>query len=145
MRHTVALALVLIGFGGFLASQVASSVQASGNTAHLLVIDDAITPLEARRFSEAVEEADAAGSHLLVVQLSTPGGLFDSTREIVEEIFASPVPVVVYVGPAGALSGRTGRTCPIRLRRRLLRTRQPLLGASPLSATAMPTPFRIRC
>ena len=108
MRQTVALALVLIGFGGFLALQVVSSVQASGNRAHLLAIDDAITPLEAKRVSKAIEDADAAGSQLLIIQLSTPGGLFDSTRKIVEEIFASPVPVVVYVAPAGARAASAG-------------------------------------
>ena len=108
MRHTVALALVLIGFGGFLALQVAGSAQASGGTAHLFVIDDAITPLESKRFSNAIEEADAAGSRLLIVQLSTPGGLFDSTRQMVESIFASPVPVVVYVAPAGARAASAG-------------------------------------
>lgn len=108
MRHTVALALVLIGFGGHLALQVVGSVQASSSAAHLLVIDDAITPLEAKRFSKAVEEANAAGSRLLIVQLSTSGGLFDSTREIVESIFASPVPVVVYVAPSGARAASAG-------------------------------------
>lgn len=108
MRHTVALALMLIGFGGFLALQVTDSAQASGGTAHLLIIDDAITPLEAKRFSSAVDDADAAGSNILIVQLSTPGGLFDSTRQIVESIFASPVPVVVYVAPAGARAASAG-------------------------------------
>ena len=108
MRQTVALALVLIGFGGFLALQVVGSVQASGNRAHLLTIDDAITPLEAKRVSKAIEDADAGGSQLLIIQLSTPGGLFDSTRKIVEEIFSSPVPVVVYVAPAGARAASAG-------------------------------------
>ncbi len=108
MRHMVALAFMLIGFGGFLALQVVSSAQASGIAAHLLVIDDAITPLEAKRFSSSVDDAEAADSHLLIVQLSTPGGLFDSTRKIVEEIFSSPVPVVVYVAPAGARAASAG-------------------------------------
>ena len=108
MRHIVALAFVLIGFGGFLALEAVSSAQASGGTAHLLVIGDAITPLESKRFSKSIEEADAAGSRLLIVQLSTPGGLFDSTREIVESIFASPMPVVVYVAPAGARAASAG-------------------------------------
>jgi membrane-bound serine protease (ClpP class) len=108
MRHTVALALALIGFGGFLTLQVVSGAQASGSTAHLLVIDDAITPLEAKRLSSAVDDAEAANSHLLIVQLSTPGGLFDSTRKIVEEIFSSPVPIVVYIAPAGARAASAG-------------------------------------
>ena len=108
MRHIIALTLMLAGFGGFMAFQFIGEAEAAGGTAHLLVIDDAITPLEAKRFSKAIEEADAAGSRLFIVQLSTPGGLFDSTREIVESIFASPVPVVVYVAPSGARAASAG-------------------------------------
>ena len=173
MRHIIALTLMLAGFGGFMAFQFIGEAEAAGGTAHLLEIDDAITPLEAKRFSKAIEEADAAGSRLFIVQLSTPGGLFDSTREIVESIFASPVPVVVYVAPSGARAASAGtfitaaahvaamapatnigaaapseravRTCPTRLRRKPPRTRRHFSGASHLSASATRTLFRTPC
>jgi membrane-bound serine protease (ClpP class) len=45
---------------------------------------------------------------LLVIQLDTPGGLLSSTREIVELLLESPVPVVVYVSPSGARAGSAG-------------------------------------
>ena len=108
MRHYIALALLIFGFGGFLVHQSFHTAEASSGEAYLLVIDDAITPLEAKRLSKAIDEAHSAGARLLIVQLTTPGGLLDSTRQIVEDIFASPLPVVVYVSPPGARAASAG-------------------------------------
>ncbi|HEY8972144.1 MAG TPA: nodulation protein NfeD, partial [Puia sp.] len=41
-------------------------------------------------------------------ELNTPGGLLKSTRFIVGDMLASPVPVVVFVSPAGAQAGSAG-------------------------------------
>ena len=108
VRHCIAASLLLLGLCGFLAFHVQSLAEAENREAHVLVIDDAITPLEAKRFSEAIQDASDAGAYLLVVQLSTPGGLFDSTRSMVEDIFASPIPVVVFVSPAGGRAASAG-------------------------------------
>jgi membrane-bound serine protease (ClpP class) len=40
--------------------------------------------------------------------LNTPGGLLESTRIIVSDMLESPVPVIVYVAPAGAHAGSAG-------------------------------------
>ena len=45
---------------------------------------------------------------LVVIRLNTPGGLFDPTRKIVQDLLDSEVPVAVYVSPAGAHAGSTG-------------------------------------
>jgi membrane-bound serine protease (ClpP class) len=58
-----------------------------------------------RRAREHAEENDAA---CLLVELDTPGGMVISTREIVRELLASRVPVVVWVGPAGARAASAG-------------------------------------
>ena len=108
MKRIIAVALIVIGFGGFLTLQTVGVAEASGDEAIVFVIEDAITPLEAKRFSSAIKDADAAGARLLIVQLSTPGGLLDSTRAIVEDIFAAPFPVVVYVSPPGARAASAG-------------------------------------
>jgi membrane-bound serine protease (ClpP class) len=42
------------------------------------------------------------------MELNTPGGLLKSTRAIVSELLASPIPIIVYVAPAGAHAGSAG-------------------------------------
>ncbi len=108
MRHFVALALMIVGFVGLMAAQSTDAAEASGGDARILAIDGAITPLEAKHFSNAIDEAHETGAEILIVQLSTPGGLLESTREMVEDIFASPLPVVVYVSPSGARAASAG-------------------------------------
>lgn len=56
----------------------------------------------------ALEVAQAQRSALLVVRLDTPGGLVSATRDIVQRILASPVPVAVYVAPGGARAASAG-------------------------------------
>ncbi|MGD0760773.1 MAG: nodulation protein NfeD, partial [Candidatus Sulfotelmatobacter sp.] len=44
----------------------------------------------------------------VLIEISTPGGLLDSTRKIIEKISNSPVPVIVYVAPTGSRAGSAG-------------------------------------
>jgi membrane-bound serine protease (ClpP class) len=55
-----------------------------------------------------IEDANAAGAEVIVLQLDTPGGLGDSMEEIVRAMTASRVPVVVWVGPSGARAASAG-------------------------------------
>lgn len=72
------------------------------------VVNGAIGPATAGYIARATKVAAEAGSECLVVQLNTPGGLFDSTREIVDAFYAARVPVIVYVAPSGANAGSAG-------------------------------------
>ena len=71
-------------------------------------VADPITPVIADHIAEGLERA-AAGDHAAyVIELDTPGGLVTAMRDIVEDILASPVPVIVYVSPDGARAGSAG-------------------------------------
>lgn len=73
-----------------------------------IVIDGTINPAVAEFIQEKIRQAHQNGAQALVVQLDTPGGLLTSTRTIVKEIFAAPLPVIVYVAPSGASAGSAG-------------------------------------
>ena len=55
-----------------------------------------------------IDNASKDNSSIVIIKLNTPGGLLDSTREIVTSILSSTVPVVVYVAPAGARAASAG-------------------------------------
>lgn len=74
----------------------------------LITIHGAIGPATANYISRAVDRAAAAGDQCLIIQLDTPGGLLDSTKEIVQKLFSDSVPTVVYVAPAGANAASAG-------------------------------------
>jgi membrane-bound serine protease (ClpP class) len=75
-----------------------------------IVIDDAIQPVTAEYIGRALEVAAANKNkdQAVLIELNTPGGLVDSTRDIIDKIVASPVPVIVYVTPAGSRAGSAG-------------------------------------
>ena len=71
-------------------------------------VQGTIGPATASYLARAREEAARQGAPCLVIELDTPGGLLDSTKEIVQGFLGSPVPTVVYVSPAGAWAGSAG-------------------------------------
>lgn len=73
----------------------------------VLTVKGAIVPVVADYVKRGIAEA-SKGSVALIIQLDTPGGLVSTTQEIIEAILASPVPVVVYVSPAGGWAGSAG-------------------------------------
>ena len=74
----------------------------------LLKINSAITPSSSARIERAIRWAENMPLQGLIIQLNTPGGLLESTREIVQNILNSKVPIIVYVSPSGARAGSAG-------------------------------------
>jgi membrane-bound serine protease (ClpP class) len=73
-----------------------------------LHLDGTIQPIAAERVSRAVDIAASRHAAALLIELDTPGGLIDSTREMVAKIETSPVPVIVFVAPSGARAASAG-------------------------------------
>ena len=66
-----------------------------------------INPACAEYMQDAIARA-ATGYSALVIQLDTPGGLDLAMRDIIKDIMASKVPVIVYVAPSGARAASAG-------------------------------------
>jgi membrane-bound serine protease (ClpP class) len=71
-------------------------------------VDDAIEPVTAEYIARALESAAANHDQAVLIEINTPGGLVESTRQIIEKIVASPVPVIVYVTPSGSRAASAG-------------------------------------
>jgi len=71
-------------------------------------VHSVIHPVSAELILDAIREADASGAAAVVLELSTPGGLLTSTREITTTMLGARTPVVVWVAPDGAQNASAG-------------------------------------
>lgn len=67
-----------------------------------------INPTAVTYLSRAIREATDAQATCLIIELDTPGGLLESTHQIVREILNASIPVVVYISPKGGRAGSAG-------------------------------------
>jgi membrane-bound serine protease (ClpP class) len=89
---------------------LAISLSATSSSAQVLkiTVDDTIQPISAEYISRALEQARKSNQQAVLIELNTPGGLVSSTREIIQKITSSSVPVIVYVTPTGGHAGSAG-------------------------------------
>ena len=144
MRRILALALVVLGFGGAIASQAIGTARAQGDHAALVEIDGAIQPISARFLARAIDTAAEDNAEVLIILLDTPGGLLDSTREMVEAILASGVPVVVYVSPAGAEATSAGTFITAAAHVAAMAPSTNIGAAAPVSSTGEELPDTVK-
>ncbi|HTZ90545.1 MAG TPA: nodulation protein NfeD [Alloacidobacterium sp.] len=74
----------------------------------LLRLHDTIQPISEQYISRGIARAADIHAEAVLIEMDTPGGLLDSTRNIVHDILASPSPVIVYVAPSGSRAGSAG-------------------------------------
>ena len=102
MVIAMSITALLLGAAG----QLQTSPQ--GPHATVVELDTIIHPISQRFLSKALDTAVEEGATVVVVEIDTPGGLLDATREMVADIFASTIPVIVYVSPAGSHAASAG-------------------------------------
>ena len=71
-------------------------------------VNGVISPITEEYIGRAIDQAQKNKDQAVLIEISTPGGLLDSTREIIERIVSSPVPVIIYVTPSGSRAASAG-------------------------------------
>ncbi len=78
------------------------------NTAHVIDVGGAITPVTAKFILDHVKTAEEENATCLILKLDTPGGLLDATLDIDKGFLAANVPVIVYISPRGGRAASAG-------------------------------------
>lgn len=90
-------------------SQADSLIQnANGSSVSIIRIEGAIGPTVTHYIERSIRQSEERGDEILIIELDTPGGLLDSTQDIVQDLLGSDHPVAVYVSPEGANAGSAG-------------------------------------
>lgn len=109
--HTLLLGLLLSLAAPYAspAAQAAPRSQSEGRVVYVLTFEGAVTPVLEKYITDSIAAAtENPQVEAIVLALDTPGGSVDITKSITQHMLASPVPIVVYVAPAGAHAGSAG-------------------------------------
>lgn len=71
-------------------------------------LDGVVQPVSADYVVRGIEYANHIKANAILLELSTPGGLESSMREIIKAIMSSRVPVITYVYPSGSRAASAG-------------------------------------
>lgn len=71
-------------------------------------VSDTINPMVAEYISELIKKGEKEGVRAVMIELDTPGGLVESTRQIVVAIMNAQIPVITYISPHGARAASAG-------------------------------------
>ncbi len=74
----------------------------------LAVFNGPVTPILAEYIDRTITNAEATGAAAVVLELDTPGGSVDITKQITQRMTSATVPVIVYVAPRGAHAASAG-------------------------------------
>jgi len=74
----------------------------------VLHLNDTIQPISDEYVVRGLKQAEDIQAEAVLIELNTPGGLLETTREMVRQILDSAVPVIVYVAPSGSRAGSAG-------------------------------------
>ena len=87
---------------------VTSTIQAATPAIYVLTVKGTVNPVLADYVSRGISLAEENKAPACIIRLDTPGGLDTSMRDIIQEMTASTIPVIVYVSPSGARAASAG-------------------------------------
>jgi membrane-bound serine protease (ClpP class) len=85
-----------------------TQIQQSAPLVFLLTAEGPLTPAMGQYLERGLRAAEQSSAQALILQLDTPGGSIELMNRMVQTMRASPVPIVVYVAPSGAIAGSAG-------------------------------------
>lgn len=107
-RYSLCFLVVLLFLTAAMSSPAAAQAQEGSSTVIWLEASGPLTPAMLEYLKRGMRTAETRQARALVFQLNTPGGSVDLMTEMIQEIRRSPVPVVIYVAPRGAMAASAG-------------------------------------
>lgn len=98
LLRALALGVAVVVAGGAAGAAHLNQIRVAGT----------INPASSDFIQKAIAQSEREGAAALLIELDTPGGLVTATKDIIQAMLNSRVPVIVYVAPQGAWAGSAG-------------------------------------
>jgi membrane-bound serine protease (ClpP class) len=108
IRIVIRFIYIVIFATFLLMSLFTTETEAKSANIEVLKVQGTIVPVVADYIKRGINDAEDRGSTVCIIELDTPGGLLDSTEDIVQHILNARVPIVVYVSPSGSWAASAG-------------------------------------
>lgn len=110
MKQLILIALFSLGAVASALGQDTTATATNMNPVVTMIsIEGSISPTTTNYIDRGIKKAKEQGAECLIIQLDTPGGLLESTKNIVQAFLDSnDLPIVVYVAPEGARAASAG-------------------------------------
>lgn len=93
---------------------------------------------------DGIAKAHREGAAAVLIQLNTPGGDLNATRDIVGTLLNAPLPVIVWVGPAGARAASAGTFITMAAHVAVMAPGSNIGAATPVSGSGEDIPEDLR-
>ena len=141
MRRTLWLVCLLAGLALLIAQPaLAQDEERAPRTVYLVDLEGMIHGGVTNKLEKSIDQALRGGAEALVIRMDTPGGLLDSTREIVKVLLNAPLPIFVYVAPSGAHAGSAGVMITMAAHVAAMAPGTNIGAATPVSGTGQEIP-----
>ncbi len=104
MLRILRLILLASGLTLFLFGTIyPSAAQRESNSPLVVVLkaEGPVTSVMQGYIQRGLQVAASEGAQMVIIELNTPGGAISVMNEIIQDIRASEIPVIVYVSPRG--------------------------------------------
>jgi len=129
------LGILLIALAAITIWLQPAKAQGDSPLALVLTAEGPITPPMYEYFRRGINAAERRGAQVLVIELNTPGGSLDTTVDIIQDMRASTVPIVVFVTPNGGMAGSAGAIITMAAHASAMSPETAIGAASPISSS----------
>ncbi|HZK44183.1 MAG TPA: nodulation protein NfeD [Syntrophomonadaceae bacterium] len=102
------ISLVLIFLAFFMNMPSALLAEDNKPLVYTVTVEDMVTAGTFQHINRTINLAEKYNAAAIVIKLNTPGGLVNSTLDIISAISATDIPVITYVTPSGAIAASAG-------------------------------------
>ncbi|HUR16401.1 MAG TPA: hypothetical protein VMZ33_03890, partial [Candidatus Limnocylindrales bacterium] len=134
-------AVVRIFAGASLALLMAGqALGKGGDRVYIMPTTGVVDSIMQSYIREGLNKAEREGAAAVLIQLNTPGGALDATREIVTSLLNAPLPVIVWVGPDGSRAASAGTFITMAAHVAVMSPNSTIGAATPISGDGSDIP-----